>query len=66
MIVGLESNMFDLKVCGEISEVADAIVIHVQREYKEGPDVSKAIRDLALPDFPPPRATTPLQKVLQI
>jgi hypothetical protein len=29
----------------------DAIAIHTQREYKEGPDIAKTIRDLVLPSM---------------
>ncbi len=36
----------------------DAIAIHIQHEYKGGPNIAKAIRDLALPSVSlPPYAT---------
>jgi hypothetical protein len=56
-IVGLESDMFDVgnaKYAAKFQKSVDGIAIHIQREYKGGPDIAKAIRDLNLPTFAPP------------
>jgi hypothetical protein len=44
--------MFDVgnaKYAAKFQKSADAIAIHIQREYKGGPNIAKAIRDLVLP-----------------
>ena len=48
-VLGLESHTFDVgnaKYAAKFQKSLDAIAIHIQREYKGGPDVAKAIRDL--------------------
>ncbi len=55
--MGLESDTFDVgnaKYAAKFQKLVDAIAIHIQREYKGGPDIAKAIRDLILPTFAPP------------
>ncbi len=55
--MGLESNTFDMgnaEYAAKFQKLVDAIAIHTQREYKGGPDIAKAIRDLNLPTFAPP------------
>jgi hypothetical protein len=61
-MVGLESHTFDVgnaKNAAKFQKSLDAIAIHIQREYKEGPDIAKAIRDLILPKFPLPTYPVP-------
>jgi hypothetical protein len=49
--------MFDMgnaKYAEKFQKLVDAIAIHIQREYKGGLDIAKAIRDLILPTFASP------------
>jgi hypothetical protein len=60
--VGLENDTFDVgnaKYAAKFQKSLDAIAIHIQREYKGGPDIAKAIRDMILPTFTPPNYPTP-------
>ncbi len=60
-VVGLESHIFDIgnaKYAAKFQKSVDAIAIHIQCEYKGGPNISKAIRDLVLPSMNlPPNPT---------
>ncbi len=42
------------KYTAKFKKLLDAIAIHIQRDYKGGADIAKAIRDLVLPTFPLP------------
>jgi hypothetical protein len=39
------------KYAAKFQKSVDAIAIHIQREYKGGPDIAKVIRDLVLPSI---------------
>jgi hypothetical protein len=55
--VGLENDTFDAgnaKFAAKFQKLLEGIAIHIQREYKGGPDIAKGIRDLVLPTFTPP------------
>ncbi len=61
-IVGLESHMFDVgnaKYAAKFQKSLDGIAIYMQRVYKGGPDIAKAITDLILPKFPLPTYPVP-------
>ncbi len=56
-VLGLEGHTFDVgnaKYAAKFQKSLDAIAIHIQREYKGGPDIAKAIRDLTLPNVTVP------------
>jgi hypothetical protein len=64
-VVGLESHTFDIgnaKYAAKYQKSVDAIANHIQKEYKGGPEIAKAIRDLHLPTItiPPYPATNPV------
>ncbi len=47
-----------MKYAAIFQKSVDAIAIHIQREYKGGPNIAKAIRDLVLPSVSlPPHPT---------
>jgi hypothetical protein len=51
-VLGLESHTFDIgnaKYAAKYQKTVDAIANHIQDEYKGGPEIAKAIRDLSLP-----------------
>jgi hypothetical protein len=56
-VLGLESYMFDVgnaKYAAKFQKSMDAIIaIHIQREYKGGPNIAEVIRDLVLPSKKP-------------
>jgi hypothetical protein len=62
----LESHTFDIgnsKYAAKYQKTVDAIANHIQKEYKGGPEITKAIRDLSLPmiailEYPRPSSTT--------
>jgi hypothetical protein len=61
-LVGLKSHTFDMgnaKYAAKFQKLLDAIAIHIQRDYKGGADIAKAIRDLVLPTFPLPTYPVP-------
>jgi hypothetical protein len=68
-VLGLESHTFDIgntKYAAKYQKTVDAIANHIQKEYKGGPEIAKAIRDLSLPtiaspEYPRPSSTTALQ-----
>jgi hypothetical protein len=59
-ILGLESHTFDIgnaKYAAKYQKTLDIIANHIQEEYKGGPEITKAIRDLSLlpiviPEYP--------------
>ena len=54
MVVGLESHTSDvgnLKYVAKYQKLVDAIANHVQKEYKGGSEMAKAIRELKLPQI---------------
>ena len=51
-MLGQEDNTFDIgnvKYAAKYKETVDAIANHIQREYKGGADIAKAIKALSLP-----------------
>jgi hypothetical protein len=53
-VVGLESHTLDVgnvKRAAKFQKYVDAIAIHIQHEYKGGPDITKVIRDLVIPSM---------------
>ncbi len=51
-VLGLESHTFDIgnvKYTAKYQKTVDAFDNHIQKEYKGGPEIAKAIRDLSLP-----------------
>ena len=51
-VVGLKNHAFDIgntKYAAKYQKPVDAIAIHIQKEYKGGPKIAKAIRELSLP-----------------
>jgi hypothetical protein len=61
-IVGLKTDTFDIgnaKYAAKFQKSLEAIAMYVQREYKGGPDIAKAIKELAAPTFLPPTYPTP-------
>jgi hypothetical protein len=65
-VLGLESHSFDIgnaKYAAWCQKTGDPIANHIQKEYKGGPEIAKAIRDLSLPmiaitEYPRPFSTT--------
>jgi hypothetical protein len=65
-VLGLESHTFDIgnaKYTAKYQKTVDAIANHIQKEFKGGPEMAKAIRDLSLsmiviPEYPRPSLTT--------
>jgi hypothetical protein len=57
-VVGLESHKFDIgdaKYAAKYKKLLEAIANYVQREYKGGPKIAKAMRELQMPtlNLPP-------------
>ncbi len=51
-VVGLESHTFDIghaKFVAKYQKMVEAIANHIQKDYKGGPDIAKALRDLSFP-----------------
>jgi hypothetical protein len=51
-VVGLKSHTFDIgheKFADKYQKTVEAIADHIQKDYKGGPDIAKALRDLSLP-----------------
>jgi hypothetical protein len=65
-VLGLENHTFDIgnaKYAAKDQKTADANANHIQKEYKGGPEIAKAIRDLSLPtilipEYPRPSSMT--------
>ena len=60
-VVGLESHTFDIgnaKYAAKYQKTVDAIANHIQKEYKGGPEIAKAIRDMSLPTITIPAYPT--------
>jgi hypothetical protein len=65
-VPGLESHTFDIgnaKYAANYQKTVDAIANHIQKEYKGGPEIAKAIGDLSLPtivvpEYPRPSSMT--------
>ncbi len=56
-ILGLKSHTFDIgnaKYAAKYKKMVDAIANHIQREYKGGADIAKAIKELSLPTLRDP------------
>ena len=50
-VLGLKSHTFDIrnvKYAAKYKKTVDVIANHIQKEYKGGPDIAKAIRELSL------------------
>jgi hypothetical protein len=61
-VVGLETHTFDIdnaKYVSKYQKFVDAIANHIQKEYKGGPEIVKAIRDMSLPNVAIPSYPTP-------
>ncbi len=51
-VVGLESHTFDIgheKFAAKYQKTVEAIANHIQKDYKGGPEIPKALQDLSLP-----------------
>jgi hypothetical protein len=51
-VVGLESHTFNIwhaKLAAKYQKTVEAIANHIQKDYKGGPEIAKALRDLSLP-----------------
>jgi hypothetical protein len=51
-VVGLESHTFNIghaKFAAKYQKTVEAIANHIQKDYKGGPEIAKALRDLCLP-----------------
>ncbi len=51
-VVGLETHTFDIgsaKYMAKYQKLVDAIANHIQKEYKGGPKIAKAIKEMSLP-----------------
>jgi hypothetical protein len=51
-VLGLKSHTFDIanaKYAAKYKKTVNAIANHIQREYKSGADIAKAIKELSLP-----------------
>lgn len=51
-VVGLESHTFDIghaKFAAKYQKTVEAIANHIQKDYKGGPEIGKALRNLSLP-----------------
>jgi hypothetical protein len=65
-VLGVESHTFDIgntKYVAKYQKTVDAIANHIQKQYKGGPEIAKAIRDLilptiAIPEYPIPSLIT--------
>ena len=56
-MLGLESHTFDIgnaKYAAKYKKTVDAIANYIQREYKGGADIAKAIKELSLPTLQVP------------
>ncbi len=56
-VLGLESHTFDIgnaKYAVKYKKTVDAIANYIQREYKGGADIAKAIKALSLPNLQVP------------
>ena len=56
-VLGLESHTFDIgnaKYAAKYKKTVDAIANYIQREYKGGADIAKAIKELSLPTLQVP------------
>jgi hypothetical protein len=61
-VVGLKTHTFDIgnaKYAAKYQKSVDTIANHIQKEYKGGPEIAKAIRDLSLPTIVIPAYPTP-------
>ncbi len=61
-VLGLESHTFDIgnaKYAAKYQKTVGAIANHIQKEYKGGPEIAKAIRDLCLPTIVIPEYPRP-------
>jgi hypothetical protein len=51
-VVGLESHTFDIghaKFAAKYQKTVEAMANHIQKDYKGGPEIAKALQDLSLP-----------------
>jgi hypothetical protein len=61
-VAGLESHTFDVgdvKFAAKSQKLADAIANHIQKEYKGGSEMAKAIRELKLTQIDVPTYPVP-------
>ena len=63
-VVGLETHTFDIgnaKYAAKYQKSVNVIANHIQKEYKGGPEIAKAVKELKLPTisdpgYPPAKA----------
>ncbi len=68
-VLGLESHTFDIgnmKYTAKYQKTVDAIANHIQKKYKGGPEIAKAIRDLSLPMIAIPEYPRPFSMMAVI
>jgi hypothetical protein len=61
-VLGLESHTFNIgnaKYMAKFQKTVDSIANHIQKKYKGGPEIAKAIRDLSLPTIVIPNYPRP-------
>ncbi len=71
-LVGLEHHTFDIGNATNVvkyQKAVDTIPNHIQKEYRGGPEIAKAIRDLslptiAIPEYPKPDAALGATQVI--
>jgi hypothetical protein len=64
---GLESHTFDIghaKFAAKYQKIVEAIANLIQKDYKGGPDIAKALRDLSLPVISIPNYPTRTGRVV--
>ena len=67
-VSGLETHTFDIghaKYAAKFKKSLEEIANYVQQEYKGGPDMGKALRDLALPTLTMPAIAAGADPVVQ-
>ncbi len=67
-VPGLETHTFDIghaKYAAKFKKSLEEIANYVQREYKGGPDMGKALRDLQLPTLTMPMLAPGADQVAQ-
>ncbi len=60
-VVGLKTHTFDIGIAKYVvkyQKLVDAIINHIQKEYKGGPKIAKAIKELSLPTISIPNYPT--------
>jgi hypothetical protein len=66
-VVGLESHTFNIghaKFAAKYQKMVKAIANHIQKDYKGGPNIAKALQDLSLPVISIPNYPTDIGRVV--